>query len=127
MNEKIRVALGITLWAGVALCFLGAGIHFFATNDFTSSESETSATTTLVRDTPESVGLDARHLANIETTVERHIAMGTTEGAVVAIVRSDKLVYLEAFGDMEHEGGLCALIHASISPRSLNPLPRPHP
>lgn len=104
MNEKTRVALGITLWAGVALCFLGAGIHFFATNGFPTFEDEAATTTTVVRDTPESVGLDAHHLANIEATVERHIAMGTTEGAVVAVVRSDKLVYLEAFGDMEHEG-----------------------
>lgn len=102
MNEKTRVALGITIWVGVTLCFLGAGIHFFATNDFPSFEED--SVTALVRDTPESVGLDARHLANIETTVERHIALGTTEGAVVAVVRGDKLVYLEAFGDMEHEG-----------------------
>ena len=105
MNEKTRVALGITLWVGVALCFLGAGIHFFATNGFPTFEDEAATTTTIVRDTPESVGLDSRHLANIVTTVERHIAMGTTEGAVVAIVRSDKLVYLEAFGNIEHEGG----------------------
>lgn len=104
MNEKTRVTLGITIWVGVALCFLGAGIHFFATNGFPSFEDETATTTTIVRDTPESAGLDSRHLANIEATVERHIAMGTTEGAVVAIVRSDKLVYLEAFGNIEHEG-----------------------
>lgn len=105
MNEKTRVALGITIWGIVAICFLGAGIHFFATNGFPTFEDEAATTTTIVRDTPESVGIDSRHLANIETTVERHIAMGTTEGAVVAIVRSDKLVYLEAFGNIEHEGG----------------------
>lgn len=104
MKEKIRVALGITIWGIVAICFLGAGIHFFATNGFPTFEDEAATTTTIVRDTPESVGIDSRHLANIETTVERHIAMGTTEGAVVAIVRSDKLVYLEAFGNIEHEG-----------------------
>lgn len=105
MNEKIRVASGIALWVGVALCFLGAGIHFFTTNGLPLLDKNTTTTASIERDTPEKVGFDARHLANIETTIERHIAMGTTEGAVVAIVRNDKLVYLEAFGNIEHEGG----------------------
>lgn len=106
MNEKIRVALGITIWVGVALCFLGAGISLFATDELDTVEPGSANTTEqrIERATPESVGLDGDHLEHIATTMERYIALGTIDGGVVGIVRHDKLVYLEAFGRREHDG-----------------------
>ena len=107
MNEKIRVTLGIILWTGIALCFLGAGIAFLINGE------DTAATNTVGQEvvdhhiehvTPDSVGLDGNHLRHIATQVQKSIDNGTIAGGVVAIVRGDKLAYIEAFGNREHSG-----------------------
>lgn len=107
MNEKIRVTLGIFLWAGIALCFLGAGIVFLINGE------DTAATNTVGQEvvdhhiehvTPDSVGLDGNHLRHIATQVQKSIDNGTIAGGVVAIVRGDKLAYIEAFGNREQSG-----------------------
>lgn len=106
MNEMSRVAIGITIWVGVALCFLGAGISLLSTDGFDTAHPESASTAehSIERATPESVGIDGKHLEHIATTMERYIDLGTIDGGVVGIVRHDKLVYLEAFGRREHDG-----------------------
>jgi len=48
----------------------------------------------LERVEPESVGMDAAGLKDIDTVVEQTIAIGHTPGAVVAIGRGNKLCFL---------------------------------
>lgn len=108
MKEKTRVSLGIILWVGVALCFAIVGGYALINGD-TESDSESvvvpqPSTFGIERVEPESVGLDAHNLAYIERKVEQYIAMGATEGAVVAVVRDGKIAYLEAFGNRERGG-----------------------
>ena len=109
MREKRRVALSITLWTAILLTFIGAGIYGFTrmtpaevvdmevivTNDIGIAEVPDDS---IARVTPDSVGLNGKHLNHITEVVEEHIARGTTPGAVVAIVRDSKIAYCEAFG-----------------------------
>lgn len=104
MNEKTKVFLGIMLWVGVALCFLGAGISFILSDDKATVTTTPIVTSNIERVAPDSVGLDVRNLAHIERKVEEYIAKGSMEGAVVAVVRNGKLAYLEAFGSRERGG-----------------------
>jgi CubicO group peptidase (beta-lactamase class C family) len=52
----------------------------------------------LPRATPDSVGISSERLGRIATVLNADIEAGKLPGAVVAIVRKDKLVYFEAFG-----------------------------
>lgn len=110
MKEKTRVALSITLWIGILLGFVGAGIYGITTMDSTAEVAQQEriiAHEVLEREapdhgiattTPDIVGLDSTRLNYIAKVVEEHIAHGTTPGAVVTIVRGDKIAYCEAFG-----------------------------
>lgn len=107
MKEKLRVTLGILLWVGIALCFLGAGIAFLINREdaaTTHTAEQEVADQRIEHVTPESVGLDGDHLQHIAERVEECINNGTITGSVVAIVRGDKLAYIEAFGTREDGG-----------------------
>ncbi len=49
--------------------------------------------------TPESMGMDSKQLALIDSVVNDAVAQGIVPGAVVSVVRKDALVYLRAFGN----------------------------
>ena len=104
MKEKTQDLAGIILWVGVALCFAAAGISFLVNGGVESVASAPIGTSNIERVAPDSVGLDARHLGYIADKVEQYIANGSTEGAVVAVVRDGKLAYIEAFGNRERGG-----------------------
>ena len=53
------------------------------------------------RVTPELAGMDAHRLAYADSAILRSIAAGETPGAVLAIVRFGKLVYLKAYGNKQ--------------------------
>ena len=48
---------------------------------------------------PAEVGMDARKLDQIDSVVNANIEQGTVPGAVVAIVRDDKIAFLRAYGN----------------------------
>ena len=110
MKEKTRVALSITLWISILLGFVGAGIYGITTIDSTAevAQQETIIAQEVLESkapdhgiattTPDIVGLDSTRLNYIAKVVEEHIARSTTPGAVVTIVRGDKIAYCEAFG-----------------------------
>jgi CubicO group peptidase (beta-lactamase class C family) len=54
---------------------------------------------------PEEVGFDTARLARIGSVLNRDIADGQIPGAVVGIVRKDKLVALDAYGYRDARGG----------------------
>lgn len=106
MKEKTRVSLGIMMWVGVALCFAAAGVHALVNGvDNSSDIVEAELLVSHVEHVaPDEVALDAHNLAYIAPKVEQYIAMGATDGAVVAVVRDGKIAYLEAFGNRERDG-----------------------
>src|SRR5215831_640274 len=55
---------------------------------------------------PADVGMSAERLALIRRSVEAEIAAGQMPGAVLAIARHGKLVYLEAFGYRDKTAGV---------------------
>ena len=67
-------------------------------NRATTSASDDAPEPRITRVIPDSVGLDSHDLERIAPLVERYVERGVIPGAVVAIVRDDKLAYLEAFG-----------------------------
>lgn len=60
----------------------------------------------LPRGTPEAAGFDAGRLGRIRTVLEQDVADGRMPGAVLAIARDGKLVYLEAFGFRDKAAGV---------------------
>ena len=60
----------------------------------------------LPRATPDLVGISAERLGRIATVLNADIEAGKLPGAVVAIVRKDKLVYFEAFGWRDKAAGV---------------------
>jgi CubicO group peptidase (beta-lactamase class C family) len=59
----------------------------------------------LPRAKPEEVGMSSERLALINKAVNAEVAAGQTPGAVLAIARRGKLVYLEAFGYRDKAAG----------------------
>jgi len=53
---------------------------------------------------PAALGFDAAKLARIDAQVSEDVDAGTVPGAVVAIVRRDRLAYLKAFGRLGPDG-----------------------
>ena len=53
----------------------------------------------LQRDVPENHGMDGGKIAQVDRVVDEAIADGTIPGAVVGVVRGDKIVYLKAYGN----------------------------
>jgi CubicO group peptidase (beta-lactamase class C family) len=58
------------------------------------------------RAAPETVGFSAERLARIASVLNADIEAGKLPGAVVAIVRKDRLVYFEAFGFRDKAAGV---------------------
>ena len=56
--------------------------------------------------TPDSVGMSAERLRNIDTFFAQEIELNRVPGAVVAIARNGKLVYFKAFGSADKAKGL---------------------
>ena len=55
---------------------------------------------------PESVGMSAERLRNIDVFLAREIELNRVPGAVVAIARNGKLVYFKAFGSADKAKGM---------------------
>ena len=51
------------------------------------------------RVSPESVGMSTEKLANADAVINASIADGEIPGAVLAVVKNSKLVYLKAYGN----------------------------
>src|SRR5262245_15936259 len=52
----------------------------------------------LPRAKPDDVGISSERLGRIATVLNADVAAGKIPGAVIAVVRKNKLVYFEAFG-----------------------------
>ena len=116
MKENRRVGLSILLWVCILLGFTAAGIYGIqrvtlskttttppevateVATEIITEEVATIPTSTITITEPKSVGLDSERLQLIDTVVSDYISRGTIPGAVVAIVRGDRLAYIEAFG-----------------------------
>ena len=59
----------------------------------------------LPRATPESVGMSSQRLARIGDALRADIDKGRLPGAVIAVARRGKLVYYQAFGDLDKDAG----------------------
>ena len=51
--------------------------------------------------TPEVVGMDSKRLQQVDLVINKAITDGEIPGAVLAVVRNGKMVYLEAYGNKE--------------------------
>lgn len=56
---------------------------------------------TLKKVSPESMGMNSEKLAQIDREVQRAIDEGNIPGAVVSVVRGDKIVFLKAYGNKQ--------------------------
>ncbi|MBU6272582.1 MAG: serine hydrolase, partial [Betaproteobacteria bacterium] len=54
---------------------------------------------------PESVGMSSQRLARITETFNAEVAQGKLPGAVVMVARKGKLVYSQAFGNLNSAAG----------------------
>ena len=70
----------------------------FLITAITLAALQTAAAQPLPAATPDSVGMSAQRLANIDTFFKSEIDKQRVPGAVVAIARNGKLVYFKAFG-----------------------------
>ena len=70
----------------------------FLTTAIAFTAIQTAAAQPLPAATPDSVGMSAQRLANIDTFFKNEIDKQRVPGAVVAIARNGKLVYFKAFG-----------------------------
>ena len=50
---------------------------------------------------PDKVGIDSKRLQRVDTIIESAIAQGDIPGAVLAVVRHDKIAYLKAYGNRQ--------------------------
>lgn len=108
MNERVRVRLSIVVWTLVAAAVVACVIYVGgqrvlppASDDAVPVAADTAESSMLAHATPEEVGMDGGRLARIETIVERYIELGLMPGAVVGVMRHDKVAYLRAFGNRE--------------------------
>jgi len=53
----------------------------------------------LQRAAPESMGMDSERLSNVDDIINNSIKAGEIPGAVIAVVRNDKIVYLKSYGN----------------------------
>ena len=56
---------------------------------------------TLRKATPESMGMNSAKLSQVDAIVESFIADGSIPGAVLSVVRDDRIVYLKAYGNKQ--------------------------
>lgn len=70
------------------------------------SAAQAQAPAPLPRGTPEDVGLSSARLAHIGEVLNQDIAAGKIPGAVLAIARDGKLVFMEAYGYRDKAAGV---------------------
>lgn len=102
MKENIRVALSIVVWVAVLAGFGLMGIYGFMRIDREEATEDVAVEAELShieRVAPAAVGMDSCALWCIGGLVEGYVERGAIPGAVVAVVRGDKLAYMEAFGE----------------------------
>lgn len=91
--------MSIFLWIVVAVGFIFAGAYAFSRMPMEATAHDlTHYEQLLPVASPESVDMDSRRLARIDTIVERYIAEEAIPGAVVGVMRHGKVVYRKAFG-----------------------------
>ena len=99
MKESRRVSMSIFLWIVVAVGFIFAGAYAFSRMPMEATAHDLAHYEQLLPvASPESVDMDSRRLARIDTIVERYIAEEAIPGAVVGVMRHGKVVYRKAFG-----------------------------
>ena len=99
MKESRRVSMSIFLWIVVAVGFIFAGAYAFSRMPMEATAHNLAHYEQLLPvASPESVDMDSRRLARIDTIVERYIAEEAIPGAVVGVMRHGKVVYRKAFG-----------------------------
>lgn len=91
--------MSIFLWIVVAVGFIFAGAYAFSRMPMEATAHDLAHYEQLLPvASPESVDMDSRRLARIDTIVERYIAEEAIPGAVVGVMRHGKVVYRKAFG-----------------------------
>ena len=91
--------MSIFLWIVVAVGFIFAGAYAFSRMPMEATAHDLAHYEQLLSvASPESVDMDSRRLARIDTIVERYIAEEAIPGAVVGVMRHGKVVYRKAFG-----------------------------
>lgn len=91
--------MSIFLWIVVAVGFIFAGAYAFSRMPMETTAHDLAHYEQLLPvASPESVDMDSRRLARIDTIVERYIAEEAIHGAVVGVMRHGKVVYRKAFG-----------------------------
>lgn len=106
MNEKLRVRLSISAWVVAAVAVVATAIYVVGGGDIVPPERSAEQpaqvpSSELVYADPSEAGLDAERLERVDAIVERYIARGLVPGAVVGVMRHDKVVYAKAFGSRE--------------------------
>lgn len=119
MNEKLRVGTSIVVWCAillglvtVAVVYLMGGVATPLTLPRGDNRCVAAAnvdTMRLARVSPAEVGLDAAHLEYVDNIVERSIDEGIIPGAVVGVVRGDKLAFVRSYGCREVVGSRVAM------------------
>lgn len=71
----------------IIICLLAAAISFFAAAEGLKTAS------------PEDCGMDSGLLARVDSVINDEIARKNIPGAVISVVRGDKIVYLKAYGN----------------------------
>lgn len=105
MKENRRVTLSIFLWIMVAVGFVAVGAYAISNISTEALAQRATAEEQLPIVTPESVDMDSRRLARIDSLVEEYIAEGAIPGAVVGVMRHGKIVYRKSFGRRQTVGG----------------------
>ena len=99
MKESRRVSMSIFLWVVVAVGFIFVGAYAFSRMPMKATAHDLAHYEQLLSvASPESVDMDSRRLARIDTIVERYVAEEAIPGAVVGVMRHGKVVYRKAFG-----------------------------
>ena len=103
MNEKLRVRFSIFAWVAMAVAVVGCAIYVVGRGDIVPPENTVEQPNEvlpaqLVYAAPADVGLDAERLERIDAIVERYLERELVPGAVVGVMRHDKIVYAKAFG-----------------------------
>ena len=106
MKDNRRVALSIFLWIMAAVGFIYVGAYTFSRLPNVARAQDASHYARLLPvASPESVDMDSRRLARIDSIVERYIAQEAIPGAVVGVMRHGKVVYRKAFGKRQTIAG----------------------
>lgn len=105
MKENRRVTLSIFLWIMVAVGFVTVGAYAISNISTEALAQRATAEEQLPIVSPESVDMDSRRLARIDSLVEEYIAEGAIPGAVVGVMRHGKIVYRKSFGRRQTVGG----------------------